>query len=259
MKKTQEREDIIHLYSRRRFLKAASSLALSAAGLSLLEGCASAANVPTATAETLETSTIRLPQITSLCSAPLIIAEDFLKAEGFTDVQYIPLPSGMLPQQGLTDGHVDMTMTFSSTLITSIGAGDPLVLLAGVHIGCFKLFVTGGVHTIRDLKGKRRAIAGLAGADRAFASSMAAYVGLDPNQDIQWITTSQAKQVFIDGGADAILAFPPAAQELQNKQIGQMIVDSMMDKPWSQYFCCKPVSTKVFFSRNQFAYKSYVG
>jgi len=35
-----------------------------------------------------------------------------------------------------------------------VDAGDPVVILAGGHIGCFELFGTDRVHTISDLKGK---------------------------------------------------------------------------------------------------------
>jgi hypothetical protein len=35
-----------------------------------------------------------------------------------------------------------------------LDAGDPVVILAGSHIGCFELFGTDRVRSIRDLKGR---------------------------------------------------------------------------------------------------------
>ncbi len=35
-----------------------------------------------------ETTTIRLGKVPSLCLAPQYVAEEFLRAEGFTDIQY---------------------------------------------------------------------------------------------------------------------------------------------------------------------------
>jgi NitT/TauT family transport system substrate-binding protein len=65
-----------------------------------------------------------------------------------------------------------------------VDAGDPIVMLAGVHVGCFELFGTDRVHTIRDLQGKTVAVQGLGSSQHVFLASMAAYVGLDPRKDI---------------------------------------------------------------------------
>ncbi len=45
--------------------------------------------------------------------------------------------------------------------IIQIDAGEPIVLLGGVHAGCYELFGTDRVRTIRDLKGKTVAIPAL--------------------------------------------------------------------------------------------------
>src|SRR5215467_250226 len=46
----------------------------------------------------LETTRIRLYDWTSVCVAPQFVAEELLKSEGFTDVQYVrDEPSGSLP------------------------------------------------------------------------------------------------------------------------------------------------------------------
>jgi NitT/TauT family transport system substrate-binding protein len=69
---------------------------------------------------------------------------------------------------------------------------------------------------------------------------MAAHVGLDPAKDIHWITSSSPKpmQLFADGKIDAFLGFPPDPQELRARNIGRVIVNSSIDRPWSQYYCC---------------------
>src|SRR5437870_3548912 len=77
--------------SRRQFLKVAAELGLSAAGLAMLEACGNNSASPSTAAGTLETTTIRIPvsNVVSICLAPIFMAYDFLKAEGFTDVQYL--------------------------------------------------------------------------------------------------------------------------------------------------------------------------
>ena len=69
---------------------------------------------------------------------------------------------------------------------------------------------------------------------------IAANVGIDPNKDINWIVSPSVRpmQLFVDGKIDAFLGFPPEPQELRARQIGRVIVNSALDRPWSQYFCC---------------------
>ena len=69
---------------------------------------------------------------------------------------------------------------------------------------------------------------------------MAAHVGLDPVKDIRWVTSASPKpmELFAAGKIDAFLGFPPEPQELRAHNIGRVIVNSALDRPWSQYFCC---------------------
>jgi NitT/TauT family transport system substrate-binding protein len=242
--------------NRRQFLRGVAGLGLSAAGLALLDGCGSQPSAPSIAVETLETTTIRLVQSPSICVAPLYMAEDLLKGEGFTDVQYVKVPS---ENQGkaLTAGQIDIAMQFSGPLMTYLDAGQPLTALAGVHIGCFVLFGTERVNSIGDLKGKTLAISALGSAEHAFLASMVAYVGLNPTTDITWTTLPlpEAQQRFDDRQIDGFLAFPPVAQELQAKKIGHVVVNSMLDKPWSQYFCCIVAAHQQFVQQNPVATK----
>jgi NitT/TauT family transport system substrate-binding protein len=242
--------------SRRQFLKTSAGLGLSAAELALLGACGSAAPLASTTSETLETTTIRLSQFASLCAVPQTLGVDFLKSEGFTDVQYVKMTASQIVNS-LTTSEIDMSMHFFPTSMIQIDAGAPVTYLAGVHVGCFELFGTERVHTILDLKGKTLAISEFNGSDHAFVSTMAAFVGLDPAKDINWVILppAEAKQRFVDGKLDALLAFPPLAQELRAKKIGQVIVNSMQDKPWSQYYCCFVVANRDFVQKNPIATK----
>jgi NitT/TauT family transport system substrate-binding protein len=69
---------------------------------------------------------------------------------------------------------------------------------------------------------------------------MAAQVGLDPVKDINWITDPKVKPIerFVNGEIDAFLGFPPESQELRARHIGRVLVNTAIDRPWSQYFCC---------------------
>jgi NitT/TauT family transport system substrate-binding protein len=247
--------------SRRQFLQVAGGLGLSAAGLALLEACGANPASPTAAADKLETTTIRIPLGgtggVSTCVAPLFVAEDFLKAEGFTDVQYVKSATPITIVAALAAGAGDMSMQFSGPSILNVDAGKPIIMLAGIHVGCFVLFGSAAITNISDLKGKTVGIAQLGGPDHVFMSSILANVGLNPNTDITWTIrpVAETKQLFTDGKIDAILAFPPAAQELRAKNIGHVVVNSMMDAPWSQYFCCMATFNRDFVQKNPVATK----
>jgi NitT/TauT family transport system substrate-binding protein len=113
-------------------------------------------------------------------------------------------------------------------------------MLAGLHVGCFALFGTERVRAIRDLKGKTVAVHEWGGVEHVLLASMAAYIGLDPRTDLTWDLhpPAAAMQLLAEGKIDAFMAFPPFAQELRAQQIGRVVVDSAVDRPWSQYFCC---------------------
>lgn len=250
----------IERFSRRDFLKTAAALGVSAAGGALLGACGIRPSSPAAAAETLETTTIRIPNavLVSLCTAPLFVAEDFLKAEGFTDVQYTrSTGQTSLVVDALASGEGDMAMQFSGPSLLYIDAGKAITILSGVHVGCFELFGNEGVSQVADLKGKTIAVTQLGGPEHVFLSSILAYVGLDPNKDVSWIVQPglAAKQMFVDGKVDAYLAFPPNAQELRAKQIGHVVLNSMMDAPWSQYFCCMATFNRDFVQNKPAATK----
>src|SRR6516225_6557864 len=43
---------------------------------------------------------------------------------------------------------------------------------------------------------------------------------------------------FEDGKIDAYAASPPTSQDLRARHVGHVIVNTTVDRPWSQYFCC---------------------
>jgi NitT/TauT family transport system substrate-binding protein len=202
-----------------------------------------------------ETTRIRLVQFTSACQAPLYLSEELLRTEGFTDVQWVP--SNLDVSKHLAAGTVDFGMNFVAPNLIGLDAGDPAVILGGGHVGCFELVGTDRVRSIRDLKGKTVSVSSLGTAAHVFLSAMAAYVGLDPRRDITWVThdTADTGALLAEGKIDALLTFPPLAQELRAKQIGHVVVSSAVDRPWSQYFCCMIIGHRDFVRQNPVATK----
>jgi NitT/TauT family transport system substrate-binding protein len=206
-----------------------------------------------------ETTRLRLPKLPNTCIAPQYLAEQLLRAEGFTDVQYVEsLPVG--PYQSMAAGELDIAQAFVAPLVVELDKGSPIVFLAGVHVGCFELFGTDRVRAIRDLKGKTVAVPSTRTGPYFFLATMLAYVGLDPRKDVNFIerTASESIRLLTEGSIAGYLGFPPTPQELRAKRIGHVVVNSMVDKPWSQYFCCMVAANKEFVRKHPVATKRAV-
>jgi len=204
-----------------------------------------------------ETGTIRLAKIPGICIAPQYVAEELLRGEGFTNVQYVELSQSVNTYSGFTAGTIDISMAFIAPYIIQLDAGLPLVLLGGVHAGCFELFGTDRVKSIRDLKGKTVAVPELGSAHHVFVAAMASYVGINPKEDISFVTypVSESMQLLAERKIDALMGFPPVPQELREKKIGHVIANSGLDRPWSQYFCCIVAAHQEFVRKYPVATK----
>ena len=205
----------------------------------------------------LETTTVRIGKIAGICIAPQYLAEELLRAEGFSDVRYVTTVPGAPAARAIAHGEIDFTTNFSPPLIVAIDAGEPITMVAGVHIGCFELFAREGIRGISDLKGKTVGVQDLDSSQYTFVSGMASYVGLEPAKDIRWVTSSSPKpmDLFVDGKIDAFLGLPPEPQELRARNVGQVIFNSATDRPWSQYFCCMLVGNRDYVRKHPVATK----
>jgi NitT/TauT family transport system substrate-binding protein len=187
------------------------------------------------------------------------MAQDLLRTEGFTDVQYVTVTGGPAYTQAFARGEIDFALMFAPGAVRRLDAGVPITVLAGVHPGCFELFAHESIRSVADLRGKQVGIDVPPGStEQLYVSIMAAYVGLDPQKDINWVTTEDVAnpmELFVRGKIDAYLAFVPQPQQLRARKIGHVIVDMARDKPWSQYFCCMVVGNEGFVQKHPVATK----
>jgi NitT/TauT family transport system substrate-binding protein len=252
--------------SRRQFLRVAASVGAVGAGAILLGACGSDDGKGSATSTPgividppPETTRLRLGRGASICFSPMYLAEEFLPAEGFTDVQYLKQASPAAIANSLASGELDISLNFAASAAIGIDAGDPVVLLGGAHVGCWELFGTDRVKSVRDLRGKTVAVSDLAStaADYTFIASALTFVGIDPAKDVNFEThkKDEAIQLLTEGKVDAYLALPPTNQQLRAQNIGHVVINSMEDPPWSQYFCCLVEANSDFFAKNPVATK----
>ncbi|RWO30429.1 MAG: ABC transporter substrate-binding protein [Mesorhizobium sp.] len=237
--------------NRRRFL----------AGLTTV-GAAAFVGARTASSEEapLETTTVRFTKSPGICIAPQYVAEDLIRAEGFTDFQYVDATAGLASTAMLSRGEVDFLVDFGTAFVISIDGGAPINVLAGVHVGCYELFAHEDIKSVLDLKGKSVGVGQNLGSDpHVFVSAMTTNVGLDPVKDINWVTSEDnSMKLFAEGKIEAFLSFPPEAQELRARKIGHVIVNSITDRPWSQYYCCMLASNAAYAEKYPAATKRVV-
>ena len=185
------------------------------------------------------------------------MAEELLRAEGFTDVQYMEFPEGA---KGVYDrvgsGAVDITQWYLAPFIVAADKKAPIVFLSGVHVGCQELVAIGQTRSIRDLRGKT-VVAPIGGVLNSVVVAMLGHVGLDYRKDVNFVekTPAEGIQLLAEGKVDAYLASPPFAQELRARKIGHVIVNTATDRPWSQYFCCMLVGNREFVRKHPVATK----
>ena len=234
-------------FSRRQIL-AGASLATAAGVLSGRSSIADEAP--------LETTTIRLRKSSVICFAPLYILESYLRAEGFVEIHYHDVVVGTSVQK-VDRGDVDFDSLFAGAVVNSLAAGADITVIAGLHAGCYELFAHEPFRTISDLKGRRVGIHQLNSGKHTYVSIMAAHVGLDPKRDIDWVTGAVGSDLdaFAAGNTEAFLGFPPEPQELRDRGFDHVIVNTALDRPWSQYFCCMIYGNRQWVKRNPIATK----
>ena len=233
------------MQTRRRFL---TTMALA--------GAASVIRVrPSLAAEgTLETTSVRFIKSPVICVAPQYAATELLRDEGLTEVDYVAVGTGDEVVKTIAEGRVDFTLALGINHIQVIDAGAPITFLAGVHVGCYELFARLDIRSISELKGKS---VGLAAASPALLRLMALQVGLDPDNDIRWVMDPKVKplDLFAEGKIDAFLGFPPEPQELHARGAGHVILSTVLDRPWSQYFCCMLAGNREYVRKYPVATK----
>jgi NitT/TauT family transport system substrate-binding protein len=209
-----------------------------------------------------EVKAVRIGKYPVSCMAPQYVSEALLRAEGFTDIEYVEVipEAGELWVGSVGPGKADFDTDTGESIMTYRDGGAPLRVLTGVHLGCYELFGSKRVRTIRDLKDKTVPVDSLGGAKHILLSSMAGYVGLDPSRDINWVASplDEAMERFAADEFDAFLGFPPEPQTLRARGIHDVIVNTATDKPWSQYYCCMLFGHQEFVRRYPAATKRVV-
>ncbi len=250
--------------TRRALLRGTLGTAAALAGGGLIAACApgglSGVAAPGASLPPPETTTVRFVS-PAACDPPTAIAKEFLLEEGFTDIQYVSV--NVTTTEWLTANKADFHSGYGNLIAANIDAGLPMLALAGIHPGCFELYAAPGISGIRDLRGKTVAVNAKNASDQFFGffSILLAYVGIDPLTEVNFVEikpgVAALRDAFVDGRSQAFIAPAAFGPELRRnpKNPGKVILDTTMDKPWSQYYCCQLVANRDWARRYPIATK----
>ena len=201
-----------------------------------------------------ETTTIRLAP--GACDAPLVLAEKFLKEEGFTDIQYSTV--GGVPS--LTDNKADLAAMFAPTLATAVDGGAAVISIGGLHPGCAEIWAPAGVATLKDLKGHTVIVRSKAPSDLAY-SYMAIGLknaGVDPSE-VNFVVQADADltKLFLEGKSDLLFLATTAAFGFKSNTAnkGKVVLDQAMAEPWAGKNCCVLTTTTAWLKANPDAAK----
>ena len=154
----------------------------------------------------------------------------------------------------IASGEIDFTANFAPPFIIPIDAGEKITIMGGVHVGCFELFGNEGIRSIADLKGKTVGVPDLGLMPARVREPPWLLMSGSTRSRISTgsrVPPSRPMELFADGKIDALLGFPPEPQELRARKIGHVIVNSSVDRPWSQYFCCMLAATGTSSARTR--------
>jgi NitT/TauT family transport system substrate-binding protein len=216
-----------------------------------------------------ETTTVRFQKIQSPCWVPQLVAEPLLREEGFTNIQYVEHEKISQGEEDILAGKVDFTADFTAQSLMKFDPGNPIDFISGLHVGCWSLIGSDRIKSVRDLKGKKVWALGQRSTSSEYAvkalpnvffKALIGHVGLDPDNDVEYVVVpkDEAIELFKRGEIDAFLSFPPGPQQLMAAGIGQVIVDTNVDRPWAQYYCCMITGSRDFLRNNPIATRKVI-
>lgn len=227
--------------------KPALFLALLALLSFAFAGCGSSAGAgshSSADADVEDDYVVKIGYGTVLCQSPLQIAieKGYFDEEG---LNYEVVKMDGLVTEYVGSGQVDASYGLVSKFIQPIGNGLDIRMTAGIHNGCIKLLVKpdSGIDSIADLKGKTVGVNGLAEAPcvllkRALHDAGVGVTSDNLEVDFTVYNNSDLAMALENGAVDAICLVDPAATVAINSYGCKTLLDTAVDEPYKDEYCC---------------------
>lgn len=181
----------------------------------------------------------------SLCEAPLHMAieKGFFEAEGLK-VDVTKLAPGTA-FEAVTAGKTEAGFGLLASLVQPLSNGLPIKITSGLHTGCDKVLApkNSGINSLADLRGKRIGVPSMNSSPIIFAKRALADAGVgvsEKNMEVEFIVFSATDLPLAlkNGAVDALAMNDPTASITQKEYDLKSIVDSAVDAPYKDQYCC---------------------
>ncbi|MBQ1435728.1 MAG: ABC transporter substrate-binding protein [Clostridia bacterium] len=181
----------------------------------------------------------------SLCQAPLHIAVEkgFFEAEGI-DAENIQVEASHV-MEAVGAGQVDVGFGLIGKFLLPIENGLNIRFTAGIHTGCIKILALpdSGITSVSDLRGKKIAVTGLAGAEtivtkRALSNEGISFDEQSPEVEFLVFASSDMGQALQNGAADVIALADPNASQYEDEYGLTVLLDTAASEGFKDEYCC---------------------
>ena len=247
----------------------ATAAALALVSVLGLAGCgegsssASKSGSKVAASQKVENVSVNIGYTPSLCQAPLIMAYEkgYYKDVGL-NVALIKI-DGASANESIGSGKIDAMQTLITKTIHPWQNGLPVKATTGTHFGCVRAVVRpdSGINEVKDLKGKKIGVAGLAdtGAVVLQRALKHAGIGVTPdNMEVEFVVVDRNSlpQALKSGQVDAIAMTDPVGYIAQKQYGFKAVLDTAVTKGWDKEYCCALVVSDKFIDGNAAAAKA---
>ncbi len=188
---------------------------------------------------------LKIAYVPHLCHAAMHIAVEkgFFEAEGIKP-EMVQIDSGHV-QEALGSGQLDVGAGLVSKFLQPIENGLPVKFVAGLHTGCIKVLTKkdSGIASLKDLKGKRIGVPGLADATTYLLKRALIHQGIrvdekEPEVEFVVFSRNDLPQALEKGVVDVIALVDPVASIAEKEYGLHVLLDSGKTAPYDKEYCC---------------------
>lgn len=227
----------------------------------LLTGCNKAKET---SSEKKDDYVVQIPYSGGLCNAPLhtAIEKGFFDEAGIKyEITKVESGEADLMTAGKADAYSDML----PAMIQRINNGLDLNIAMGLHTGCLKLMVKkdSKINSVKDLKGKKIGVPGLASSQAVIAQRALLAAGIDPSpekKEVEFVVYNQPELAIAlkNGQVDVIGMSDPAASLVVADGTAKIILDNAVGEEYKNEYCCVLVLRPGFVKEHPEVAKKYV-